>query len=466
MGFLLKRYYLLACIATVFIVALNEVNRSYLNDTTPYRFGLIATADEASYLVPPVNWIEAGEWKDNSNGITAFFQRPPGYGLLYLPCLILGKYSLLGLKIIHIILFFLSIFLFRAVLEQWRIGTRGQWIGTFLFALLPAYSGFMYYTLTEAVMPFFVLWCALNWSKAFNGTYTPVALVTSSAMLLLIRPQLAFLLMAVLLALLIRRNYKALFWLSLSLLPIGGWYLRTGWISNEAPSLHPIYSETNNHLYRPSHAALTDLFRIWEWRSDIFHNQVGRIVRGDSMAIAQVVQELPVPYRSEVSPLLYRFNALNTYRETHFKNTAITSCFEGERSFEEDVYSTRTRLIAENGWEFYVKTPVRSAVEMLTLSHLNLFIFQGPWRGKWWMECMRVSSFAVITCSIALTALLLFLRRTSSLHYALILGMFAFLMYLFFVQRLNEDRYIYPLLPLFLAISVVTLHQINQRLKR
>ena len=157
---------------------------------------------------------------------------------------------------------------------------------------------------------------------------------------------------------------------------------------------------------------------------------------------------------------------MNKYREAHFKNTAITSCLEGERSVEEDVYSTRTRLIAENGWEFYVKTPVRSAVEMLTLSHLNLYIFQGPWRGKWWMECMRVSSFAVIACSIALTALLLFLRRTSSLHYALILGMFAFLMYLFFVQRLNEDRYIYPLLPLFLAISVVTLHQINQRLKR
>lgn len=450
-----------AVAAVLVLVVLNEVNRHYLVDSNNH-FGLITTADEASYLVPPANWIHTGVWKDNSNGLTAYFQRSPGYGMMYMCCLLAGSYSFLLLKLLQIVLFACSIFLFRRLLNLWDVKQSWQWIATLIYAFLPAYSGFVYYTLTEAVTPFFLIWSVLEWTKAHQNQQRSWSLLLSTALLILIRPQMMVLVLVVVVLFLLTRKWKSVKWLSLAFLPLALWYGRTAYITGEVPAMHPIYSVTNNHLYRPTHEALTGLFRIWEYRSDVFHEQVGTVAFGDSAAVEGVIAALPEDCKNEVGPLLYQYRELQLKRIELFGNGTISQSYPGEQAFMEDVQAVRTELIRRNRFRYYVQTPARSAVEMLTLSHLNLYVFQGLWRGKWWMEVLRLLVFVVITSSIALTALLLFLRRGDSLHYALIVGLIVFFGYLFFIQRLNEDRYIYPFLPVFLALGTVTLARIRR----
>src|SRR5690606_19744752 len=128
-------------------------------------------------------------------------------------------------------------------------------------------------------------------------------LVLSVGLLVLIRPQLGILPLVGFLYGLLSKHYHLSSGIILAIVPLFLWYVRTGLISNEVPSFHPIYSKTNNHFYRPSHAAMTDLFRIWEWKSDVFHNHSGRIGFGDESSIDDVLNEIPQKYRESVEPL-------------------------------------------------------------------------------------------------------------------------------------------------------------------
>lgn len=86
---------------------------------------MIQTADDASYLAPPVNFIETGVWADNSVGLSRYFQRPPGYGMIYGAFyLFLGKYAFWGLKLLQILCFFFSIVMMGKLLERLSINER------------------------------------------------------------------------------------------------------------------------------------------------------------------------------------------------------------------------------------------------------------------------------------------------------------------------------------------------------
>jgi hypothetical protein len=76
----------LAFLGTLLAVMLQESNLSYVKKNHAHReaYGRILTADDASYLEPPINWVTKGTWKDGSRGNSSFVQRPPGYGILFL----------------------------------------------------------------------------------------------------------------------------------------------------------------------------------------------------------------------------------------------------------------------------------------------------------------------------------------------------------------------------------------------
>lgn len=441
-----------AFLGTFLCVFTNEYNAHKRQDHLSNQFGMVQTADETSYIVPPKNFISKGEWRDNSNGLTAYYQRPPGYGLLYLLSYsLLGGWALLGLKIIQIPLFFYSILLFWRLTKSIGLSDKLQFIATFVFACLPSYSGFVYYSITEGVTPFFLVWSVFSMVESSNSGKVTWQLTFSNACLLLIRPQLAIIPISVLFYFLVKRYFKAFTFLALAFLPILAWYVRSGIISNEIPSLHPIYSKTNNHFYRPSHGALTDLFRIWEWRSDVFHNQTGRIGFGDSTSILAVANELPEQYREKVTPLLFKFRDLNVYRETKLKNQKITDFIPQEKAFINTVYLTQKELISQNLVDYYLKTPFLSLKEFLNKSYLNLFIFQETYRRNPLMEILRVTCWLIFITSFLGTFLFLFKTRITSIHFYIISGLAVFIFYLVFVQRLNEERYIVPILPLFLV---------------
>jgi hypothetical protein len=449
-----KSVYILAFIGTFLCVFTNELNRKALNSSLKNQYGLIQTADEPSYLVPPQNWIKTGLWKDNSDGIASYVQRPPGYGMLYLVnFLVLGKTALFGLKLLQIILFFFSGLLLWRILEEFDIAKNWKWIAFVLFLFLPSYSGFVYYSMTEGVTPFFMLWVVFESLQSSKKKKPSLGLFMSFTFLLLIRPQLAFIPLVVFFYHLVQRQWKTSLVILLSFIPIFGWYFRTAMISGEAPSVHPIYFKTNNSMYRPTHAAMTDLYRIWEWRSDVFHTHMGIASRGDSLTIENLRKEIPTEISNSILPILHRFGALNQYRISHFAGKEINGYFSGEKAFMKDVKELRKKLIAENSFQYYIKTPSKSASEFLNKSYMNLYIFQATLRGNYCIEFLRIFCWFVILASIGLFFLTPFFTKLRSIEFFLFIGIAAFLFYLVFFQRLNEERYIVPLLPVFLVFG-------------
>ena len=225
---------------------------------------MIQTADEASYLVPPINYLSEGIWADNSDGITRFYQRPPGYGSIYMICtLILGKYALLGIKTIQILGYFFSILLIGKISILLLPKQKTALTAALITALLPMYSGFMYYTLTEGITPVLTLWTIYSYLN-FNPSKKPFAVIIATSLLILVRPQMILLPFLFIAYHLLKREKKLALVISIGFIPFALWQLRTFSISKEIPGLHPIYSLKNNTLFRPSHEAMTNLFRIWE----------------------------------------------------------------------------------------------------------------------------------------------------------------------------------------------------------
>jgi hypothetical protein len=115
---------------------------------------------------------------------------------------------------------------------------------------------------------------------------------------------------------------------------------------------------------------------------------------------------------------------------------------------------TLTQLLKKKLWkEYSIMTPIHSGYFMLTKSQLNLSIFQIKYRGQWWMEALRWVSILIIIGSI-IASLLWLLDKNKSGFWLLAISIFLYLFYLFYVQRMNEERYLMPLLPVVFLLGL------------
>ncbi len=403
---------------------------------------MIQTADEASYLAPPINYLSNGVWADNSDGITRFYQRPPGYGSIYMICtLILGKYALFGMKIIQILGYFFSIFLIGKISILLLAKQKIALIAALIAALLPMYSGFMYYTLTEGITPVLTLWTIYSYLN-FNPSKKPFAVIIATSLLILVRPQMILLPFLFIVYHLLIRERKLALVISIGFIPFALWQLRTFSISNEISGLHPIYSSKNNTLFRPSHEAMTNLFRIWESDGEQFHAAIAAIKNN---RLDEVLLEVPIEFHAEVKPLLVQYErVLNSKND--FKSRKYLAA---EKKLIRHTNAVINSLKKENKFLTHIKTPLESARYLLSKSQMNLYIFQDPLRGNPFIELLRILSVILINLGFLAAFMLLFRFK---LDVFTILSGFICLtfFYLIYVQRLNEERYLTPFLPLLL----------------
>jgi hypothetical protein len=443
---------LIACFCVLLAVFYQESNRCFLNGKLPAYKGMLTSADEASYFAPPRNFMDIGVWKDNFQGIIAYFHRPPGYGLIYLSCHLFGETSsYFVLKLVQIGMFFGSILLFGKILLLYHLNEKAILLCTLLYGIIPFASGFMYFTLTEAVSPFFLLWSVYEWRKlSLSSKDMTWEFILSNAFVLLLRPQLILFPIINVLSLLYYKKLKAFFWGTLVFLPFVIWQIRSITIAQSWPGLHPIYSESNTGLFRPSHEKMTDLFRVWEHDGQRFHTVI-RALQDDSTAqgIVMALEHIPAKYRVQVAPVLRDYQQL-IHTPLNGIATSGTTNFQvlGEKRFYTFSDSVRASLISQYPEDFYLRTPLKSLKKMVISSHLNLAIFQQKFRGLGWMEGLRwicvllIIGFMLSCCSLFL------LRKVHPSFNLVLLAIFGTLFYLVFVQRLNEERYITPLLPL------------------
>ena len=120
-------------------------------------------------------------------------------------------------------------------------------------------------------------------------------------------------------------------------------------------------------------------------------------------------------------------------------------------------------MISSNRTEYYLLTPLKSAFELMTKSHLNLFVYQKPWRGNLFIEVLRYLCLIVINLSLLSMILILFKRNTPIYLKLVSIGVICTFMFYIFFQRMNEERYMTPLLPLMYVGLVILITTLKKR---
>ena len=108
----IKAMWLISILALVGATILNNANLKSLPENSTREGQTVKTSDDPSYLNPPSNYLNQGEWKDKILGKQAYFNRPPGYGILYLAALSISSStadSLFLLKCLQLLLFGFSV---------------------------------------------------------------------------------------------------------------------------------------------------------------------------------------------------------------------------------------------------------------------------------------------------------------------------------------------------------------------
>jgi hypothetical protein len=448
------------------MIILNEINLSYLSPNYPFKDGLITTADEHSYFFPAESFYQSGNWNASGDGSTAYL-RTPGYGCIYfIALLISNSKAFFVLKIIQIGFFSGSILIVFKILSDF-LAIRYALIATVIFGLLPSFHGFTYYTLSEAVIPFFMLWWMYVLLKP--SKYDFIMLFSSTAALVMIRPHLLVFPLVFALFYLIKKNKRSIYIL-VGLIPFLFWQIRTATILGEWPGIHPVYSLSNNSIYRPPHQQLTELFKIWEHESDVFHKNMG-ILSSDTSQNARnkVASTLPSHIQADVLPIFKGFQELRFLQNKSYAGKKLHDYLPGEEDLTQKIEQLTERLKSENKLLYHFITPAKSLKKLLVTSMMNLNVFQDAWRDNALVIVLKIVCFVLILFGFITALVFCFLTKITGEIKMLALSVTLSIFYLAYFQRLNEERYIYPYLSIcfmFLCLAFMKTKTFIQKKSR
>ncbi len=444
------------------MVILNEVNLSHLYPEYPYKDGLITTADEYSYFFPAERLYQTGEWNASGDGSKAYL-RTPGYGFFYLIALIIGQSkAFLVLKIFQISCFAGTLFLLYKILCAY-ISRQFSLVATFIFGILPSFHGFTYYTLSESITPFFMLWWVFTIRKPRKMDFVSLFLSTSS--LVLIRPQLIVFPLIFVLYYLIRKNKRSIY-LLVGLMPFLFWQLRTATIIGYWPDMHPVYSLSNNSIFRPPHQKLTELFKIWEHESDVFHENMG-VLSADTSEISRnkVAATIPVHFHQDVLPVLKEFQLFRN-RQDSYTSIKINDYLPGEKELTERINELTLKLKSENKMDYFIFTPLKSFKKLMYTSMMNLNVFQEAWKDNILVLALKIISFTLILLGFIYSIFFCFSPKQNIENRLLAFAVLISIFYLAYFQRLNEERYLYPYLGLFFIFTCLYTNKLIKTLSK
>lgn len=422
------------------------------------------TADDPSYLSPFQNFVTTGVWRDNSIGPSSFVQRPPLTGIIihltrYLP---FSKYaSYIVALLFHA--FSCLIFLKQSKYLGWQSVERTLFC--FFYLLLPSSWGFLSYSISEVFAPGLLL---IAFSQSLNqSSFNTIKWMNWFFIFLLYRP----LFILFWLPFFFGKNKtsptktsKRLFYILL--FSASFWEIRViTKVGFNYFSLHPIYHAENVSPFRPTHEAMSDLFRCWEYKPEEMHRFTGYCwssieEKRLKLETKKYVQTKQIPISSDSLYSLF-IEWKTSYKILH--NEGISrSLIQKEHRLIERIKNKTAHFKEHHFIQYHITTPIKSCLYLLTKSQLNLSVFQANFRGNLVMELFRLTCVLII-CLGTLFCFFLSFKRThllfkSSLGYILIL------IYLVYIQRMNEERYIYPFL-FILYLSIITYVSLIKRKK-
>jgi hypothetical protein len=463
---------ILALLAFACALSTHFFNRSALLSDHPeaLRNGItVRTADDASYLRPALNFLETGTWKDNSAGVRAYVQRSPGYGLLYATATsVFGEANALWVMFFsQLLLWSLAVALIPSVARNIGLDGKVSMFLGFFVAVMPMFSGFLSYTLTEAVTPSLVI---LFYFFFFEGIKkNRRALIVSALFLgftILVRPALIVLFLSFL-PFLIGLKSRLIPLTVIALLPIFLWQLRVQRFTDRF-DLHPIYHSDSNDLYRPLHGDIWNFHKMTGQSGVDFHRSMEQLWRAAEKGKNE--QEAVDAVMNDLDPSVFQVVEKERLRELYGRYIDVLSAqipyiktdrpivveLENEDDLEREFRQLRSKYQSSYVLQSWVLVPMEVFKDLIFHSNLSLYIFQGPWRGAIPVEILRWLSFLVHIFSFTLFLVLPFWVRKNPVALSIWFPAVFYLAYLIFIQRGVEERYTLPfLVPAFLLSALV-----------
>jgi hypothetical protein len=311
-----KTAILIAFLSLISAWSINQFNLSELRkDGVELRLNeTVITADDASYIAPAQNFISSGELKNNVNDKSAYFLRPPGYSFwLILHGGVETSGELQVLKITQTLLFALSVYLLFFIAFEVLRSKKLAIIISSIYGVSTIASGFLFYTLTEAITPALVIVFAYFLVQAQKSSVqkTKIILYFSSALafalLFITRPVLGVFVLPLIVFLVSdfwSKKKQLLFMATtagfIAFSPMIIWQIRCATIANHYTGLHPIYNNEHSATsFRPVHGAFWNFCKSWGENGAIYHSYTEafwqRSIKGDTSQHSRnkIIERLP-----------------------------------------------------------------------------------------------------------------------------------------------------------------------------
>jgi len=494
-----KTAFIIALLSLLSAWSINEINLSALRKDASTSFELrenetIITADDASYIAPAQNLLKTGELKNNLNDKSAYFLRPPGYSYwLILHGGVKTASQLKLLKFSQLLLFSLSVYCLFFIAFTYLNSKRLAIITTSIYGISTIASGFLYYTLTEAITPALVIFFVFGLIQAKeqkNIKRKQLFYFLSSllfAFIFITRPVLGVFALGLFAFLFVDfRNNKKQLIVNLSVAsliaftPMAIWQIRNTKIADQYVGLHPVYfNQHSASVFRPTHKALWELCKGWGETGANFHSYFGKFwnagINGDTSLTQR--QKMLNHFPSHIVTLLgekpidemlksYQTSILHQKRYFESKKLMPLEIPEIERQTISKIEVLVSKYKSDAWFEYYVKSPLKVFKTLAFHSNLSLYVYQKTFRGNLIMEALRIFAYAIHVIAFCFLILSLFAKKTIDYKSLFSITILIYVGYLIFIQRGIEERYTLPVFALVLISSTQIVQQIFQKIKK
>lgn len=444
------------------------------------REGRTVTAtDDASYLTVVDAFLGDRPDKDAERFRDRADLRAPGYRIWYLlPRLVLAPPQALSVLVLLQCLLYAcavmllwEVFLVHEIVRWLRIGL------VLLFAVMPTFHGFLFHTITEGVTPalsLIVLCCALLTGRSEHWLWIGVFIWS---LLMVTRPALAWVGVALLPGLWQRWHSwpRVALVAALAFTPTAVWWANNMVKAGGFVGLHPMYRADEPGITRPTHGAFWELAKSWGARGDAFHPVMESAYRAalecdTSAHFAEAFVQLAPP-SSLTAEQLHDTKAAFAHWQ-RFTCTQLAPALRspaGTLAFttrdEQGIIFSLEHITAdwrrEHRFHHHVLVPLRVLRDLVAHSNLNLYLFQNELRGQALMEVLRWLS-ALVHIALFLFVLLAGLLRTPTSVRCCAIGACIYVFYLAYVQRGVEERYTLPVIFLGVACAAFVLQRFTR----
>lgn len=454
----------------------NEWNLKKLPETSKRKGQTVKTLDDPSYINPAVNYLEKGVWEDqNLIGNTKYYTRPPGYGwLISVFNVLFGEQYLNGLKYFQLLMFGLSVYLLFFVADFFLKQYYWSLLTIIIYGVLPIGSGFLYYSLTEGITPALVILYLFLIIRSKNSFSYLFWACLCFGLLFVIRPVLGFLVLLIPVVLykdkkpLLKLAYENFIYLFIAFAPMLGWQLRNYSIEGKWVGLHPIYHNTNNGFYRPVTKAIYAFAKGWAATPATFNKLLipqwqATVTTGtkNKQQTEKLYEMIPEKYqkvftKEQVAPCFEKYLDAVVIQSAYYKNkTPMPNNLPKEEKEAIACFNSLTETFKQKfWWDYHVASPLKVYKTMAFHSNLSLYIFQTTFRGKWWMEGLRMVCFGIHSLVFILFLGLFFIKKDWLTYVGLLVIPFLYLFYLSYFQRGVEERYTLPVLSVLMLGSL------------